>query len=93
MANSSHSTHEDLGRVSLLLSSQQYFCLSPPLALQIELIHDTRHLCSRFQVLKRTAGIKVMSRGFSGGKQTKNLPVQDLFYQIIGGSGFVVFWM
>ena len=70
------------------------FLFVPPLALQIELIHDTRHLCSRFQVLKRTAaGIKVMSRGFSGGKQTKNLPVQDLFYQIIGGSGFVVFWM
>ena len=69
------------------------FLFVPPLALQIELIHDTRHLCSRFQVLKRTAGIKVMLRGFSGGKQTKNLPVQDLFYQIIGGSGFVVFWM
>ena len=29
------------------------------------LIHDTRLLCTRF----RTAGIKAMSRGFSGGKQ------------------------
>ena len=55
------------------------FLFVPPLALQIELIHDTRHLCSRFQVLKRTARIKVMSRGLLGGKQTKNLPVQDLF--------------
>ena len=55
------------------------FLLVPPLSLQIELIHDTRHLCLSFQVLKRTAGIKVISRGFLGGKQTKNLPVQDLF--------------
>ena len=33
---------------------------------QIDLIHDTRHLCTRL----RTDGIKIMSRGFSGGKQT-----------------------
>ena len=30
----------------------------------IDLIHDTRHLCTRL----RTDGIKVMSRGFSEGK-------------------------
>ena len=33
----------------------------------IDLIHDTRHLCTRL----RTDGIKAMSRGFSGGKQVK----------------------
>ena len=32
---------------------------------QIDLIRDTRHLCARL----RTDGIKIMSRGFSGGKQ------------------------
>ena len=31
----------------------------------IVLIHDTRHLCTRF----RTDGIKAMSSGISGGKQ------------------------
>ena len=31
----------------------------------IDLIHVTRHLCTR----SRTDGIKVMSRGFSEGKQ------------------------
>ena len=31
----------------------------------IDLIHDTHHLCTRL----RTDGIKVMSRGFSEGKQ------------------------
>ena len=34
----------------------------------IDLIHDTRHLCTRL----RTDGIKAMSRGFSGGKQVIN---------------------
>ena len=32
---------------------------------QIDLIHDTRHLCTR----SRIDGIKAMSRGISGGKQ------------------------
>ena len=31
----------------------------------IDLLHDTRHLCTRL----RTDGIKAVSRGFSGGKQ------------------------
>ena len=31
----------------------------------IDLIHNTRHLCTRFMI----AGIKAMSRGISGGKQ------------------------
>ena len=31
----------------------------------IELIHDTRHLCTRSKI----DGIKAMSRGISGGKQ------------------------
>ena len=31
----------------------------------IDLIHDTRYLCTRF----RMDGIKAMSRGISGGKQ------------------------
>ena len=33
--------------------------------LQIDRIHDVRHLCSR----SRIDGIKAMSRGISGGKQ------------------------
>ena len=35
----------------------------------IDLIHDTHHLCTR----SRTDGIKAMSRGFSGGRQKKNI--------------------
>ena len=35
----------------------------------IDLIHDTHHLCTR----SRTDGIKAMSRGFSGGRQEKNI--------------------
>ena len=35
---------------------------------KIDLIHDTSHLCTRL----RTDGIKVMSHGFSGGKQVIN---------------------
>ena len=31
----------------------------------IDLIHDTRHLCTRFRI----DGMKAMSRGISGGKQ------------------------
>ena len=36
----------------------------------IDLLHDTRHLCTRL----RTDGIKAVSRGFSGG----NLPKQEI---------------
>ena len=35
----------------------------------IDLIHDTRHLCTRL----RTDGIEAMSHGFSGGKQVKKI--------------------
>ena len=58
------------------------FLLVPPLALQIELIHDTRHLCSRFQVLKRTAGIKIMSRGFSGANKQKIYQCKSFFSKL-----------
>ena len=34
----------------------------------IDLIHDTRHLCTRL----RTDGITAMSRGFFGGKHGRN---------------------
>ena len=37
--------------------------------LEIDLIHNARHLCRR----SRTDGIKAMSRGLSGGKQVKKL--------------------
>ena len=41
----------------------------------IDLIHDTRHLCTR----SRTDGIKAMSRGFSGSKQEKKkLPTEEI---------------
>ena len=36
--------------------------------LRIDLIHDTRHLCTCLRI----DGINAMSRGFSGGKQVKN---------------------
>ena len=53
-------TTEDPGRVSLLLSSNSVLALVPPLALQIDLIHDTHHLGSPL----RTDRIKAMSRLF-----------------------------
>ena len=49
----------------------------------IDLIHDTRHLCTRSKI----DGIKAMSRGISGGKQvikfadTSNRGRVCLFYQ------------
>ena len=51
--------------------------------LQIDLIHDVRHLCTR----SRIDGIKAMSRGISGGKQvikfanTSNRGRVCIFYQ------------
>ena len=42
----------------------------------IDLIHNIRHLCTRFMI----AGIKAMSRGISGGKQ---VPIGRLLQSVI----------
>ena len=39
--------------------------MSLRMMLRIDIIHDARHLCTRFRI----DGIKAMSRGISGGKQ------------------------
>ena len=48
---------------------------------EIDLIHDTRHLCTRFRI----DGIKAMSRGISGDKQviafaSTSYPVEVFLY-------------
>ena len=45
----------------------------------IDLIHDTRHLCMH----SRTDGTKARSRGFSGGKQVKKLPVEEIVVEFV----------
>ena len=52
------------------ISSESKFHTNPMWGTcKIDLIHDARHLCTRL----RTDGIKVMSNGFSGGKQVINI--------------------
>ena len=52
------------------ISSESKFHTNPMWrTCKIDLIHDARHLCTRL----RTDGIKVMSNGFSGGKQVINI--------------------
>ena len=45
----------------------------------MDLIHDTCHLCTHL----RTDGIKVISCGFSGGKQVKKLPMQEIVVEFV----------
>ena len=40
----------------------------------IDLIHHTRHLCTRFRI----GGIKAMSRGISGANKRENLPMREI---------------
>ena len=56
MANSSHLTHEDLGRVSLLLSSQQYFCLFHHLLFKLSLFTIPAIFVRAFKSLKGLLG-------------------------------------
>ena len=46
---------------------------------QIDPIHDNRHICTR----SRTDGIKAMSLGFSGGKQVKKLPLEEIAVEFV----------
>ena len=46
---------------------------------QIDPIYDNRHLCTR----SRTDGIKAMSLGFSGGKQVKKLPLEEIAVEFV----------
>ena len=45
----------------------------------IDLIHYTRHLCTRFRI----DGIKAMSRGISEGKQKINFPIQVIIDEFV----------
>ena len=47
--------------------------------LRIDLIHDTRHLCTCLRI----DGINAMSRGFSGGKQVKKLPMEEIAVEFV----------
>ena len=60
-------------RHKIWLNKNNWIVVGPRCTVEINLIHDTRHLWTRL----RTDGIKSMSRGFSGSKQVTNLPLQE----------------
>ena len=45
----------------------------------IDLIHDTRHLCTRLT----TDGIKAIPRGFQGANKRKTLPMEEIAVEFV----------
>ena len=48
-------------------------------AVLIDVVHDTCYLCTPL----RTKGIKPMSRGFSGCRQVKKLPIEEIVVEFV----------